>query len=256
MPILAPPAGLRELTEADNRRNLDPALTWAIDDGGRLLPCPERGAVMAGALDGRAAPIAHVASAVDAFFIHVQGAARLKLPDGEVLRVTFAAKSGHPYFPVARLMLERGVAASPAEATADALRAWLKGLSPQERRAALSRNRSYIFFREAEVEGLAKGPIAAAKVPLIAGRSLAVDRLIHTFGCPFFVSSQTLTHLDKGQPFRRLVLALDTGTAIVGPARGDIFTGSGFEAGNQAGTIRNAADFVILIPNGAAERFR
>jgi membrane-bound lytic murein transglycosylase A len=92
-------------------------------------------------------------------------------------------------------------------------------------------------------------------VPLVAGRSLAVDRMIHTFGFPFFVSSPSLTHLDQGQPFHRLLLALDTGSAIIGPARGDIFTGSGFEAGQMAGTIKNAADFTILIPKAAAQRF-
>lgn len=243
VPILAPPAGLRELTEADNRRNLDPALTWAIDDGGRLLPCPERGAVMAGALDGRAPPIAYVASAVDAFFIHVQGAARLKLPDDEVLRVTFAAKSGHPYFPVARLMLERGVAASPAEATADALRAWLKGLSPQERRAALSRNRSYIFFREAPVADPALGPVAAAGVPLTPGRSLAVDRALITFHALVYVEADL-----SGGPFRRLMVAQDTGSAILGPARGDIFFGSGEAAFAAAARVRDTARFTLLLP--------
>jgi membrane-bound lytic murein transglycosylase A len=100
------------------------------------------------------------------------------------------------------------------------------------------------------------GPIAAAKVPLVAGRALAVDRLIHTFGLPFFIHAPTLTHLDDGKPFARLMLALDTGSAIVGPARGDIFTGSGFEAGELAGTVRNEADFYILLPRIAAERYR
>ncbi|MNL76646.1 murein transglycosylase A [compost metagenome] len=92
-------------------------------------------------------------------------------------------------------------------------------------------------------------------MPLIAGRSLAVDRLIHTFGYPFFISAPTLTHLDTGHPFARLMLALDTGSAIVGPARGDIFTGSGYEAGELAGTVKNEADFTILIPRLAAARY-
>lgn len=94
------------------------------------------------------------------------------------------------------------------------------------------------------------------KVPLVAGRSLAVDRLIHTFGLPFFIHSPSLTHLDDGKPFARLMLALDTGSAIIGPARGDIFTGSSFEAGELAGTVRNEADFYILIPRVAAQRYR
>lgn len=244
VPLLAPPRGLREIGKDDDRRNLDPALTWALEDGqGRLAACPDRGAIMAGALDGRARPIAYVKSAVEAFFIHVQGAARLRLPDGDLLRVTFAAKSGHPYFPVARLMLERGVVTSPSEATADALRAWLEGLAPQERRAALIRNRSYIFFREAPVDDPALGPIAAAGVPLTPGRSLAVDRSMITFHAPVFVEAE----LAAG-PFRRLMMAQDTGSAIVGPARGDIFFGSGDAAFELAARVRDAARFTLLVP--------
>ncbi|MBS1180522.1 MAG: mltA [Proteobacteria bacterium] len=244
VPLLAPPDGLRELTDGDDRRNLDPTLTWALEDGrGRLAACPDRGAIMAGVLDGRARPVAYVKNAVEAFFIHVQGAARLRLPDGSLMRVTFAAKSGHPYFSVARLMLERGVVASPAEATADALRAWLDGLDPRERRAALARNRSYIFFREAAVADLTLGPIAAAGVPLTPGRSLAVDRSLITFHAPVFVEADLATG-----SFRRLMVAQDTGSAIVGPARGDIFFGSGDAAFALAARVRDPARFTLLVP--------
>jgi membrane-bound lytic murein transglycosylase A len=244
VPLLAPPEGLREIGSDDDRRSLDPALIWAMEDGhGRLAACPERGAIMAGALEGRARPIAFVKSAVEAFFIHVQGAARLRLPDGQLMRVTFAAKSGHPYFSVARLMLERGVVASPAEATADVLRVWLDGLAPQERRAALARNRSYIFFRQAPVADPALGPIAAAGVPLTPNRSLAVDRSLITFHAPVFVEAD----LAAG-PFRHLMVAQDTGSAIIGPARGDIFFGSGDEAFALAARVRDSARFTLLVP--------
>ncbi|MGZ2374265.1 membrane-bound lytic murein transglycosylase [Sinorhizobium medicae] len=83
-----------------------------------------------------------------------------------------------------------------------------------------------------------------------------MDRLIHTFGVPFYIASETLTHLDGGNSFGRLMLALDTGSAIVGPARGDIFTGSGDAAGDLAGSVRNEADFFILVPLAAAARYR
>lgn len=246
VPLLAPPRGLRELRPEDDRRNLDPALTWAIeDDAGRLSACPERWAIMNGCLDGRARPIAYLKSAVEAFFIHVQGAARLRLADGSLLRVTFAAKSGHPYFPVARVMLERSVVASPAEATADALRAWLDWLHPQNRRAVLARNRSYIFFREAPVADPALGPVAAAGVPLTPGRSLAVDRSLVTFHAPVFVEAD----LAAG-PFRHLMVAQDTGSAILGPARGDIFFGSGDAAFALAARVRDPARFTLLLPEG------
>jgi membrane-bound lytic murein transglycosylase A len=83
-------------------------------------------------------------------------------------------------------------------------------------------------------------------------RSIAVDRLIHTFSTPFYVHSQSLTRLTGGRPFCRLMMALDTGTAIVGPARGDVFTGSGEAAGDLAGNVKNDADFYIFIPSETA----
>lgn len=244
IPLLEPPHGLREINADDGRRDLDPSLTWAFDDGqGGLIACPDRRAIMAGALDGRARPIAYVRSAVEAFFIHVQGAARLRLPNGDLLRITFAGKSGHAYFPIARLMLERGVVTSPSEATADALRSWLEHLAPQERRAALARNPSFIFFREAPVDNPSLGPIAAAGVPLTAGRSLAVDRSLITFHAPVFVEADL-----AGVPFRHLMVAQDTGSAIVGPARGDIFFGSGDAAFALAARVRDPARFTLLVP--------
>jgi membrane-bound lytic murein transglycosylase A len=134
------------------------------------------------------------------------------------------------------------------------LMGWLRD-HPAEARALMWRNRSYIFFREAVVEEPHLGPIAAAKVPLTPGRSIAVDRLLHTFGTPFFIDAPTLTAFD-GAPFRRLMIAQDTGSAITGPARGDLFAGSGLAAGDIAGVVRNPADFFALVPralaNGAA----
>ena len=91
------------------------------------------------------------------------------------------------------------------------------------------------------------GPIAAAKVPLTPGRSVAVDRLLHTFGTPSYIDAPSLTAFG-GEPFRRLMIAQDTGSAIVGPARGDLFAGSGDAAGEIAGVVRNAADFYALLP--------
>src|ERR1044072_8359179 len=105
---------------------------------------------------------------------------------------------------------------SRAEISMQAIRAWL-ARNPDRVDEVLWHNRSYIFFRDAPVADPQAGPVAAAKVPLLAGRSLAVDRMIHTFGFPFFIRSESLTHLDDARPFRRLMLALDTGSAIVGP---------------------------------------
>jgi membrane-bound lytic murein transglycosylase A len=118
----------------------------------------------------------------------------------------------------------------------------------------LWRNRSYIFFRDAPVDDPGLGPVAAAKVPLTPGRSIAVDRLLHTFGTPFYIDAPTL-HAFGGEGFQRLMIAQDTGSAIVGAARGDLFAGSGDAAGEIAGVIKHPARFFMLAPASTAERF-
>jgi membrane-bound lytic murein transglycosylase A len=164
--------------------------------------------------------------------------------------VTYAAKSGQRFTGAGKVLIELGEI--PADGvTMQSIRAWLKANSSRVDEI-LRRNRSYIFFREAEVSDEALGPIAAAKVPLTAGRSVAVDRLLHTFGTPFFIDAPTLAAFGEA-PFRRLMIAQDTGSAITGPARGDLFAGSGDSAGEIAGVIRHDADFYVLLPRGLVE---
>jgi membrane-bound lytic murein transglycosylase A len=208
----------------------------------------DRRAIETGALDGRNLEIAYVENPVDAFFAHVQGAARLHMTDGTWLRITYAAKSGYPFTGPGRVLIELGEIPE-RDVTMQSIRGWL-AKSPHRIDEILWRNRSYIFFREAPVENPELGPIAAAKVPLTPGRSIAVDRLLHTFGTPFYIDAPDLKAFDPGNAdgFRRLMIAQDTGSAIIGSARGDLFTGSGDAAGEIAGVIRNHADFYALVP--------
>lgn len=252
-PIYRRPDDLVELNDENRPTELESSYSFGRLRAGLIDAYPDRRAIDQGYLHGRGLEIAWARSKVDLFFVHVQGAARLRYPDGSIGRITYAAKAGHPFSAIGKLLIDRGEI-DRANISMQSIRAWL-ATHPDRVDEILWHNRSYIFFREAAVDDLNAGPIAAAKVPLLAGRSLAVDRLIHTFGFPFFIRSESLTHLDDGKPFQRLMLALDTGSAIVGPARGDIFTGSGHTAGELAGTVRNDADFVILIPNAAAARF-
>jgi membrane-bound lytic murein transglycosylase A len=202
----------------------------------------DRAAVMAGALDGQGLEMVWLRDPVDAFFIHIQGAARIALPDGRTMRVTFAAKSGHPYTPIGRVLVDKG-ALTRETADMAGIRGWLAA-HPAEMPAILAANRSYIYFREAPVDDASLGPIAAAKVPLAANRSLAVDKSIPAFHTPVWVE----TALPSGDAFRHLLVAHDTGSAIIGPARGDIFFGSGDAAGAIAGTMRAKGRFVVLLP--------
>ena len=252
-PFYRRPDDLVDIDDTNRPDGFDPTYAFARQTKEGIGYYPRREAIDKGYLAGKDLEIAWARSKVDVFFAHVQGAARLVYPDGRVQRITYAAKAGHPFTGIGRHLVDIGEIPL-AEVSMQSIRAWLAA-HPDRGDGVLWQNRSYIFFREAPVEGLELGPVAAAKVPLEAMRSLAVDRLIHTFSSPFFIRSETLIHLTGGKPFARLMLALDTGTAIVGPARGDIFTGSGFDAGQLAGNVRNDADFTILIPISAAPRF-
>ncbi|TGQ74587.1 MAG: transglycosylase [Mesorhizobium sp.] len=247
VPLLSRPADLIDIDDANRPPGMDPDLAFARRTPEGPLEYFDRGAIECGALAGQGLEIAWLTEKVDAFFIHVQGAARLQMTDGRLCRVTYAAKSGQRFTGPGKILSEMGEI--PLEkVTMQSIRAWFKA-HPSRIDEILWQNRSYIFFREAAVDDAALGPIAAAKVPLTPGRAIAVDRLLHTFGTPFYIDAPTLTAFDE-KPFRRLMIAQDTGSAITGPARGDLFAGSGDAAGEIAGVVRNPADFYALLPRG------
>lgn len=252
-PFYRRPPDLIDLDGSNRPVDLDSSYMFGRLQNGKVVAYPDRRAIDEGYLEGQGLEIAWAMSKVDVFFAHVQGAARLKYPDGSVARITYSAKSGHPFSAIGRYLLDRQEL-DPVTVSMQTIRAWLQA-NPDRVDEVLWQNRSYIFFRQTDVGDPHLGPVAAAKVQLTAGRSLAIDRTIHTFGTPFFVASHSLTRLDRGRPFQRLMIGLDTGTAIVGPARGDIFTGSGDAAGELAGSVRNPAHFYILIPKTAAHRY-
>jgi membrane-bound lytic murein transglycosylase A len=255
VPLLSRPADLVDIDEANRPPGMDPYLAF-----GRAAPNGpveyfdrgeiERGVLAGKGLAGKGLEIAWLADRVDAFFIHMQGAARLTMTDGRLCRVTYAAKSGQRFTGPGKILSELGEIPLE-EVTMQSVRAWFKA-HPDRIDEILWRNRSYIFFREISFrepgfDDAELGPIAAAKVPLTPGRSVAVDRLLHTFGTPFYIDAPSLAAFDK-KPFRRLMIAQDTGSAITGPARGDLFVGTGDAAGEIAGVVRNPADFYALIP--------
>ncbi len=249
VPLLARPDDLADVDDSNRPAGLDPSFAFARQGADGLEPYFDRRAIERGALDGRGLEIAWLESRVDAFFIHVQGAARLSFPDGTVKRVTYAAKTGHPFTgPGGRLVAMGEI--PPETVSMQAIRRWLAD-NPGRVDEILQQNRSYIFFREAPVDDPALGPVAAAKVPLTPGRSIAVDRLLHTFATPFFIDAPQVKGFSA-RPFRRLMIAQDTGSAIVGPARADLFAGSGALAGEIAGVINCPATFHALLPRALA----
>ncbi len=250
VPLLSRPADLVAVHDTNRPAGLDPYLAFGLATAEGIVEYHDRRAIESGALDGRGLEIAWLEDKVDAYFIHVQGAARLEMTEGTIRRVTYDAKSGQRFTGAGRVLADLGEIPL-ADVTMQSIRRWL-GERPSRVDEILWQNRSYIFFREAPVDDPSLGPVAAAKVPLTAGRSIAVDRLLHTFGTPFFISAPSLTAFG-GDGFWRLMIAQDTGSAITGPARGDLFTGSGKEAGEIAGVIRASANFFALVPRGLAE---
>jgi len=241
VPLYAPPADL--VTVSPESEGAATRFVQRLPDGA-TRDYPDRAAIEGGALAGRGLEIAWLADPVDAFFVHVQGSARLALPDGATMRVGYAAKNGHRFTAIGRVLVQEGRLALE-EADMAGLRRWLAA-HPGEMRRVLDQNRSFIFFREMPDDEPEAGPVGGAGVALTPLASLAVDRGLHAYGTPILVEAPTLA--VEGAPFRRLMVAQDTGSAIVGPARGDIFTGSGARAGALAGGIRHPARFTLLRP--------
>lgn len=210
---------------------------------GRLVPYPTRSEIDAGALAGKGSELLWVDDAVDAFFLHVQGSGRVVMENGQMVRLGFAGRNGHSYVAIGRELIKRK--AIPRERMSmQAIRAWLKA-NPEEASEVMALNPSFIFFRIIDGEG----PIGAEGVPLTPGRSLAVDPTFVPLGLPIWLD--TTDPLNPEQPLRRLVVAQDTGSAIKGPVRGDLFWGFGKTAAAKAGAMKQRGRYFILLPRKA-----
>lgn len=213
---------------------------------GKYMPYFDRAAIEDGALATRNLEICYLKDANDLLFIQIQGSARVRLADGTLLRVNYDSHNGHPYTPVGRILIERNIIARD-DMSMDRIRKWMTE-NPDGAKELRRQNKSYVFFRNT---GLPENEEArgAQGVPLTATRSIAVDRALHVYGTPFFVEAELpIATETSNTKFRRLMIAQDTGSAIVGPARADIYFGSGEEAGRIAGRVKNPARFVMLMP--------
>ncbi len=208
---------------------------------GRLKPYETRAQIEAGALDRLNLGFLWVDDPVAAFFLQVQGSGRIDLPDGGQVRVGFDGQNGWPYVAIGRVMIERGLI-DKESATMPGIRGWLAA-HPAEAKGILDANPSYVFFRELAGDG----PIGSEGVVLSAGRSLAVDTKFLPLGAPFWLDAAG----DDGA-IDRLVIAQDTGGAIRGPVRGDLFWGHGPDAERRAGTMRARGGYFLLLPKTVA----
>lgn len=191
-------------------------------------------------LAGRGLEIAWLADPVDLFFLQVQGSGRIRYPDGGGIRVGYGGKNGHNYSSIGRELIDRGIY-DQHQVSAQVIRNWVRNNS-DDGRDLLWVNKSYVFFREVNEVPADKGPLGAMNRSITTGRSIAVDPAFTALGTPVWVEKEGAT------PMHRLMVAQDTGSAIKGAQRADIFYGTGDAAGRKAGRIKDGGRMIRLLP--------
>ena len=216
--------------------------------GGSLQPYDDREAIASGSLAGRGLELIWVDDAIDAFFLHIQGSGRVALDDGSVFRVGYAAQNGHPYHAIGRTLVDLGEL-TLEEVSLQSIDAWLRE-HPDRADEVMATNDSYVFFREIRGEG----PIGAQGVALTPERSLAVDRLHVPLGVPVWLDAMIPAVVADAPDERRqwLLVAQDTGGAIRGAVRGDVFWGAGERARAIAGRMAHRGRYWALVPRAVA----
>ncbi|WP_377191860.1 murein transglycosylase A [Ruegeria meonggei] len=192
------------------------------------------------AMQGRGLEIAWVDDPVELFFLQIQGSGRIRLPDGGALRVGYSGANGHPYRSIGTELVRKG-ALGAHQVSAQMIRAWVRK-NPEAGAELLFHNPSYVFFREVTRVAPEFGPLGAMNRSVTTMRSIAADPVYTPLGAPVWVEK------DGKTPLRRLMIAQDTGSAIKGAQRADIFFGTGDAAGQEAGRLRDPGRMVVLLP--------
>jgi membrane-bound lytic murein transglycosylase A len=208
---------------------------------GNLVPYPSRAEIETGALDTNRLALYWVADPVDAFFLEVQGSGKVHLPDGHMVSLGYDGQNGRPYVSIGKVLIERGEL-TPRQVSLGSIRDWIRA-HPTQGAALMDENPSYVFFKEAKGDT----PIGAEGAVLTAGRSLAVDRAFLPLGAPMFLDAR-----DGDRTLQRLVVAQDTGGAIRGPVRGDLYCGFGVDAERQAGNMKARGRYFLFLPRSIA----
>lgn len=209
--------------------------------GSNFVPFDDRAAIEAGALAGRGLELAWAADPVEFFFLQVQGSGRLRLPDGSVMRIGYDSQNGRDYVGIGKLMRDRGLL-GPGQSSMQGIMDYLRA-HPEEGRAIMQENKSFVFFRE--INGA--GPLGAMALPVVGGVSAAADPKFVPLGAPVYLA------LDRAEP-NGLWVAQDTGGAIKGANRIDTFWGAGPEARAIAGGMSARGSALLLLPKGSYAR--
>jgi membrane-bound lytic murein transglycosylase A len=210
---------------------------------GRLRPYPPRADIVANPSN-----VLGYAHPADVFFLQIQGSGRLVFEDGSVMRAAYAAHNGQPFKSTANHLIRTGQI-TRGQASMQGIRAWMDSVSRAKAQAAMNANPRFVFFRPLQIGDPALGPEGAQSVPLTPLGSMAVDTSIHALGVPFFVQT---TAPGLGGDWSGLLVAQDTGGAIKGRVRGDIYYGTGDEAGARAGTQNAPGRMWAFLPRAVA----
>ena len=247
-PLYAPPDDLLTVDLGEIVPELKSERVRGRLEGKRVVPYWSRAEISAGRVKLAGRELVWVDDPVEAFFVHVQGSARIQLADRTTLRIGYADQNGHPYRSIGRALVERGEL-TLEQASMQGIKAWARQ-HPDKLPSLLDENPSYVFFREIEraPEHAIDGPIGALGVPLAAGRTIAVDTRFLPLGAPVFLAT---TYPLSNAPLQRLVLAQDTGGAIRGALRADFFWGTGDDAGRNAGRMNQTGSMWLLWPKGS-----
>jgi membrane-bound lytic murein transglycosylase A len=253
--FVAPVYGLpRDLVTIDLslfRRDLPAMRLVGQLAGQRLVPFPSRAAIDTDGLSN-APVLLYAADPVSVFFLQIQGSGRARLENGTMLRLAYAGQNGRPYTPIGRTLIEKR-ALDRRHMSMQAIRAWLES-NPTRARAIMESDQSYVFFRALPLGDPALGSPGSEGVPLTPEASLAVDPAIHPLGAPMYVATAAPSPdvRKPEQPFDRLLIAQDTGGAIKGALRADIFWGFGKDAESIAGRMKSEGAFFVLLPKALA----
>lgn len=242
-PVHGPPSDMISVDLAGQHPDLRHLRLRGRLVGNRLLPYWSRGEIAAMGEAFPAQVLFWAADPVELFFLQVQGSGQMTLEDGSRVRIGYAEHNGHPYVSIGRWLIERGEL-TLEQASMQGIREWARR-NPARLDELLGANPSYVFFRELPLTG--DGPIGALGVPLTPGRSIAADPRFIPLGAPVFLAT---THPLSERPLQRLMMAQDTGSAIKGAVRADFYWGTGAEAGDQAGRMRQQGRMWVLLPRG------
>jgi membrane-bound lytic murein transglycosylase A len=257
-PLYKRPPDLIDVSLGDFRDTLKGQRTAGKLHGTKLIPYASRAEIEEGALANKGLELIWMADPYETFSLHIQGSGQIRLPDGSTVRVGYDGQNGHPYIGVGKLLRERGIL-GPGQATMDGILNWARA-NPEAGKSLFRENPSYVFFRRVDGDG----PIGSLNIALVPERSIAVDPLFVPLGAPVWLNSRHVDPLGsrtpEGQmitvPFARIMVAQDTGGAIKGANRLDIFFGSNIRARALASAQSHMGSLTLLLPVASVERLQ